>query len=182
MLQHPYVRLPAARRPVALGVAFLGTAALMTFLYFQGEPLRTSPGTSSGIVDYELALTAERVNDIKDLWEGKIETARKQIWYDFPFLVFYPVFLSLACALLSENRFEVMPRQGVFLSWAVLACGPLDFVENCALLHMLTHTPTDLLAGLAGGFAAVKFLLVAAAMMYIIGVGIGTAVETIQGR
>lgn len=164
--QHPFTWVPAAHRPLLLGIAFLATVAFGFLLARQGKPLNTA--LPRAIIAYEFAWTAERVNEIKHIWRGAIDVAQRQIRLDFVFLLLYPVLLSLACAMLSDCRFAAMAPVGIFISWAVLAAAPLDAVENWALLHMLDHSPTDLLARLAGYCAGLKFALVFSAVGYLI--------------
>ena len=72
-----------------------------------------------------------------------------------------------------------MAALGFFLSWAMLAAGPLDAVENWALLRMLKLGASEPLAQLAGWCAGGKFLLAYAGLGYIVLQGVGVLVGKI---
>jgi hypothetical protein len=166
-MSHAFTRLPAPARVPALAVLAVLTIAYSLALNAQGKPLRERvPG---GIVAYELAWSAERAGEILEAWRPVREVARRQLVLDFGFLVLYPLALSLACALLSQaSPGGGVAAAGAFLSRAVLLAGPLDAVENLALLRMLGAGPGDAPARLAAVCAGVKFLLVFCAFAYLL--------------
>lgn len=164
---HAFSWLPSPYRWALLAILFAGTVVFAVKLAAQGKPLTTS-AAPNGIISYEFAWNRGRAELILGSWSSLKDTAKQQLLLDFGFLVVYPLLLSLACAMLAESPFNSMAVAGVFISWAMLAAGPLDAVENFALLRMLDQGASGLLARLAGWCAGVKFLLVYSSIGYIV--------------
>jgi len=83
-------------------------------------------------------------------------------------LLIYPLVFSLACVMLSDAAIDWKHTVGIGLSWAVLLCMPLDAPENVLILKMLdgaTDKPVPQITSVA---ALMKFILVFAALLYII--------------
>ena len=131
-----------------------------------------------GIIAYELAGTAERVDTILEAWgsEGRA-VARRNLILDFAFLFTYGLFLFLAGRALGET----LPKPAAFsrflshgahgCAWAGAAAAALDALENTALLVMLGRGGSTLLSAMAYTAAALKFLLVLPAFAFVLGVG-----------
>jgi hypothetical protein len=147
-----------------------GTLVFMFWLARQGVSL-TNTTAPEGVVSFEFAGTAERAEEIIGSWAGQMPTAKAQIWIDFGFLIFYPLWFSLACAMLSKATGNPMPTVGAFISWAVLLALPLDLTEDVGLLWMLYVRPGTIPAQVSFWCAGVKFVLVFAAMGYLVLVG-----------
>jgi hypothetical protein len=165
-MPHAFSLMPPPYRRVLLAVCLAGSAGLMLVLTLQGMPLR-SRAAPLGVVSFELAWTQDRAEQILESWRGLERTAERQLLIDFGFLIVYPILLSLGCAMLSETAAKPLPAAGVCISWAVLAAGPLDALENIALLQILRHEATAALAQTAAGCASLKFLAVFSALGYI---------------
>lgn len=146
------------RRHVLCASGFL-TFGMMVVLIVQGRSLTTG-AAPCGIVSLELAGSTVNAEAILRSWSSIVETAQWQIVLDFPFLVFYSVFLSFLTALLSRGRQTVLTTFGAGFSWAVLAAAPLDATENLAMLGMLSHGPSPVLVKLATFCAIPKFALI----------------------
>jgi hypothetical protein len=144
-MQHAFVWIPSPYRWVLLAMLLIGTVVVAIKLTAQGKLLRTS-AAPQGILSYQFAWSRDRVEHIISSWHSRTDTARQQLRLDFGFLVIYPLLLSLACAMLAESSYNSMAAVGVFLSWAMLAAGPLDAVENWALLRMLKLGASEPLA------------------------------------
>ena len=170
---HPFSWLPDFLRTPLLVVLVAGSVAFSVWLAEQGRSLR-GPAAPYGVASFEFAWSRENAAEMIDDWRPVLEIARRQVQIDFGFLVFYPLATSLACAMLAESRFNGRPATGVFLSWAVLAAGPLDAAENLALLHQLNHGAADTAARVAACCAGVKFALVLAGFGYLALVGAAT--------
>lgn len=173
-LPPPLSWIAPENRHLALAGFGLGTVVLAVVLAVVGKPLGST--IPQAPLRYQFAWNAKRANEIKEIWKPQIKRAQLQLRIDFAFLVFYPLFFSLACAMLAESRFTSMVEIGIFISWAVLASGPLDAIENWALLRMLSHPATDHLARLAGFCSGIKFLLVFSAAGYLILQGLATTI------
>jgi hypothetical protein len=146
---------------------FLATLSAILLLQLRGldEPLRT-PDTPQGIVGFELAATRTEAARMLAAWRsaGVLEAAKVSLGVDMGFLLAYPFFLRSTVGLLRRRvRAGRLARGGDLLARAVLACIPLDLVENLLLWRMVDGGATAWGAGAAAACAGVKFLLVAAA-------------------
>ncbi len=130
---HAFTWLPSPYRWILLVTLLAGTVAYGVKLKNQGKPL-VNPAAPQGILSYEFAWSSSRAEAILNSWSSQKDVAKRQLWLDFGFLIVYPLLLSLACAMLSESPHNSTAIVGVFISWAVLASGPLDAVENFVLL------------------------------------------------
>jgi len=178
-MQHPFTWLPGLYQWVLLAIFCTGTAVFAIMLTAQGKPLRTS-AAPHGILAYEFAWNRDRAEQILGSWISLKDTAQQQLLLDFGFLILYPLLLSLACAMLAESALNSMAIVGGFISWAMLVAGPLDAVENFALLRMLDVGASGGLARLAGWCAGVKFLLVYSGLGYIVLQGLGVLIERMR--
>lgn len=153
------------------GWLFFATLSMVLFLQLRGlgVPLVT-PETPWGIVSYELAFTTERAQRILDVWRsaGALEAARVHLGVDGGFLLAYPLFFWSSVRLLrradgSRADGSRVDQLGHTVGLAVLACIPLDALENVLLWRMIGTGATATSAALAGVAATLKFLLVLAA-------------------
>lgn len=155
-----------------LGWLFFATLSLILLLQLRGIDAPLAAVTPGGIVAFELAFTTQRAQEILALWQsaGVTESARVSLGVDVGFLLVYPWFFRWSVALLRRPRFSepgtTFDRVGAALGAAVLACTPLDALENWCLWRMIETGPTTTLAALAGVAAVLKFLLVLAATLW----------------
>lgn len=179
-MTHAFEWLAGGQRWLWLGILFVAMSGLGTALKIQGRPLERA---GASILEYELAWNREGAARVLDRWNTPElrETARKQLLLDFPFLLVYPLFFSLACGMLSGAPGNRMAMVGVFLSWAVLAALPLDAAENLALLRTLSSHPSQTLARLATLAAGAKFTLVYAGLGYLVLEGLGVIGRKLLG-
>ena len=180
-MAHAFAWLDPGYRWIVLGVFVVATVACGAVLTAQGQQL-TNGAAPQGIVSYEFGWSAERTKQILDSWKSAIRPAKIQLWLDFLFLALYPPTLSLCCAMLSESRFNSMAAVGVFLSWAVLAAGPIDATENVALLRMLEHGAASTPSRIAAWCAGLKFMLVYSCLGYLALQGLAVAVNKLRGE
>lgn len=149
-----------------LGWLFWATLSLILLLQLRGigAPLEMA-GAKWGIVSYELAFTADRAREILTLWKnaGVLESARVSLGVDGAFLVAYPMLFFTSIRLLRDyvmRKTDPLGAMARVLSLSMLACIPLDALENVLLWHMIDTGTTDAGALLAGIAASTKFLLV----------------------
>jgi hypothetical protein len=109
------------------------------------------------------------------------EVARKQVWLDFAFLVLYPLAISLACALLGDYLGGKAGLVGLMAAWAVLIAGPLDAVENLAILTMLGNGVSAPWPQLSTICAALKFTLALGGIGYVALAGAGVLICRLYG-
>lgn len=149
------------------GWLFFATLSLVLLLQLRGldAPL-VSPDVPWGIVSYELAFTTVRAQTILDAWKsmGALEAAKVSLGVDGAFLIAYPLFLWSSVRLLRRANASRFDRIGGFTEMAVLACIPLDALENVLLWLMIDNGASTLPAALAGVAASIKFLLVLLAL------------------
>lgn len=172
-MTHPFAWVSSPYRWPLYAILLVGTLLFAFKLTSQGKPLRTS-AAPEGILSYEFAWSKTKAEAILASWDSLKETARQQLLIDFGFLVFYPLTLSLACAMLAGSAFNKMAVVGFFISWAVLLAGLLDATENLSLLRMLDTGGSEFLARLAGFCAGVKFALVYSSLGYLVLQGLAT--------
>lgn len=164
-VEHPFSGLD--HRALWLAGSWLATVVLMAILSIQGGRLAT-PQAPRGILSLEFAWNGPTAERMIASWPGPLrERAKRQIWIDFAFLAVYPLAFSLSCARMSESLPDTLAPVGVFVAWAVLLAGPLDLVENVAMLRMLASGASDALARLAAWCAGIKFTLICAAVGYL---------------
>jgi hypothetical protein len=170
----PLSRLSPRQRRRALwlligGVAVFGGAQL--------PELQTMSSHGTSILDFEFVRTTARASRILSDWgaDGR-SAARTSLWFDYPFLVSYALLYSLACGALAERAKRAgkagWATLGVVLSWASLAAGLFDALENAALLRILGGHLGQPYPAVASASAAGKFVLSAATLVYIVVAGL----------
>jgi hypothetical protein len=125
-----------------------------------------------GIVPFELTGGQDRADEILAEWgEDGQDAARESLWIDFGFLLAYGAFLTLALAAVRDLARERGWRRLAAIGGVVVSFGALvaafDAVENICLLLTLDGAGAafPLLATI---FAACKFILLAAAIAYLL--------------
>lgn len=143
--------------------AFFATLSLILMLQLRAldSDLRLEQ-TPLGIVGYELAWSADRANEMLTVWRRNdvTETARVSLGIDFVFLLAYPLMFFTGARLLARDPQHAFDRVGRLLAFVVLACIPLDALENVLLWRMITNGATDWPMHLATIAASAKFLVV----------------------
>ncbi|MCB1896765.1 MAG: hypothetical protein H6945_15360 [Zoogloeaceae bacterium] len=130
-----------------------------------------------GILALEFAWSGERASAILASWHGLEDQVRSQTLWDYLFLLCYPPALALACAMLCGADGNPVAMIGTFVAWAVLAATPLDAIENLAMMAMVSHGASEVLAKLAGWCAGLKFTVLLAAVGYLLTAGAATFVR-----
>lgn len=151
---------------------FLATLSLVLLIQLRlADSALTSPETPWGIVGFELAFTQLRAAEILSAWSlmGVTENARVSLGVDVAFLLAYPFMCRELVLLLCRNDSSHFHRMGARLAIAVLACIPLDALENALLWHMLNAGASTPLALMAGVAASSKFLLVFVTAAWCVG-------------
>lgn len=140
--------------------------------YFMPLEKKFKSGMSNyGIVDFELAFTSLRAEEILSLWNEEQRTeARKSLYVDFFFIISYVTALVSLGLLVSYNLHPSFQPVGFYLSLLPVAAGLFNVLENILLLRTLA-LPDDISDGVVfatGLFALMKFILVGIAVFYII--------------
>ena len=154
------------------GLIASGIATVVLLLAMSPADKRMQDTGGPGIVPFELTGGQDRADEILAEWgeEGQ-DAARESLWIDFGFLLAYGAFLTLALAAIRDLARERGWRRlatigGVVVSFGALVAG-FDALENVCLLLTLDGAGAafPLLATI---FAACKFVLLAAAIAYLL--------------
>lgn len=167
-MRPPFANMSAVRRKRAL---WLLAAAWLVFGLAALPSLNTMSDHGTGVIELELMRTTEKAQQVlSDYGPHGRSAARTSLWLDYPYLVAYALFLSLACGAISERARrlgrERWAAAGAALAWAALAAGLFDAIENAALLRVLAGHAEQPYPGLAYTCAVLKFLLITAALLY----------------
>jgi hypothetical protein len=159
------------KRRTALWLLGPATLVLLVVLAVIDQRLQDTGGP--GIIDFELAATEDRADEIKGEWgpDGR-DRARLSLIVDYPYLVAYGAFLTLAVAATRD-----LARGWEWRRWAAfggaIATFPVlgalfDAVENANLLLVLDDRGAGAAPLLATVFAGGKFLLTGVALLYVL--------------
>jgi hypothetical protein len=126
-----------------------------------------------GIIEFELARTSEQASEYYgELGESGRDAAEDSLYLDYPYLILYGLFYASACLVVAaraaERGMSRLASWGRPLMWGSLAGAACDAAENLALLRVLDGHTDQPWPGLAFIFASAKFLLLAAATIYIV--------------
>jgi hypothetical protein len=155
---------------------FLLGATLLFFLLLriQGDELRQSYA-EQGIVSLEFAYSAEKTSTVLAGWkaDGLVPTANINILIDFLFIPFYAMLFYTLTGSISVRLTGKASTLGVLLAFFSLIAGLCDVIENIFMLISIHGFYNDLTTMVTAGFAGIKFLLLALALLYIIVLGLG---------
>ena len=147
---------------------FIGAAAAMLALMGMDKVLQGG-NISFGIISFELAGNLEISTKIIQEWSDRnlIPLAAFSLGFDYLYLVFYTIFLSLWTSFLAESFYK-KPEQmfAKFIIGIFIIAGILDAIENYALLNLLGTKPTEEWSVLAFYAASVKFGLIGLGILY----------------
>lgn len=140
--------------------------------YFVPLDKKLKSGMSNyGIVDFELAFTSLRAEEILSLWnEEQRKEATRSLYIDFFFIISYVATLVSLGLLVSYNLQPSFHQVGFYLSLLPIIAGLFDVLENIMLLRILA-SPDDISDGVVlatGLFALLKFILIGITVFYII--------------
>jgi len=164
---HPFQRWPRRRRRQALA-AVVVVSLVITVLAAVAAPLPTG----ATIVDFELAGSVERTEEILAVWraEGVIGDAKAIQVFDLIYPLIYAAALAGGCVAGSAAWARAgRPRLaavGVALAWVATAAAGFDYVENLALGISLWGEPASPWPQLAFAAAVLKFAAIALALLY----------------
>lgn len=155
------------------GLITSGIATLIFLLAMSPAENRMQETGGPGMVPFELTGGQDRADEILSEWgeEGQ-DAARESLWIDFGFLLAYGTFLTLALLAVRDLARERSRRRLAAIGGIVVSFGALgaafDALENICLLLTLADAGAALPL-LATIFAACKFLLLVAAIAYLLG-------------
>lgn len=152
---------------IYLLLSLAGLIAIFLWMRNQGAPLKTAL-TPMGILDLEFAWTQEKTESVMLAWRNVLDTARMNIYIDFLFLIAYTAFLSLGCTFFAAKTTGKWSAFGNKLSKTVILAGVFDVAENALMLTSLQGTPNNMTSMITATFAALKFAIAAAAVLYLL--------------
>lgn len=154
------------------GLIASGIATLALLLAMSPAEDRMKATGGPGMVPFELTGGQDRAEEILSEWgEDGQDAARESLMIDFGFLLAYGIFLTLALAAVRDLARERDWRRLAAIGGVVVSFGALgaafDALENACLLLTLEGAGAafPLLATI---FAGCKFILVAAAIAYLL--------------
>jgi hypothetical protein len=129
------------------------------------------------IIEFEFAASEERAAEIVSEWGDRgSDAAKRSLWIDYPYIVFYGTFLVLAAAatrdLAGRRGWRRMAAFGMAAVPFAAAAAAFDAIEDVGLLLAVDGEGGDLAPGLAAVCASLKFALLAAVIAYLL-VGLG---------
>ena len=135
-----------------------------------------------GILEFELARTSEKASELYgELGQTGRDGATESLYLDYPFLVLYGFLYAFACLVVAaragERGISGVAEWGRSLAVAGLLAAACDAIENLALLRVADGHTDQPWPGIAFTFAAAKFLLTAAVLVYVI-VGFARTLRT----
>lgn len=149
-----------------LGWSAVATLAYAAVMLVAERGMRKTGGP--GIIGFELAGNAERVQEIVAVWgaDGR-RWARWSLWLDFGYMLTYGTW-----ALLLIER--VRTRNGHPILLRLLPVGAVagDAIEGVALLKALDGVDVDTNARRARSAALTKFILLAVGLAYTVIAGV----------
>ena len=168
----PFDNLSNSARKRVIVITLVMSAILLVALRTLDTPLRNNTAPR-GIVSFELAQNYNASKQILDSWsaEAKVNAALS-LGLDFLFLIIYAFFISFSCiqvgAALKDDH-SIFLSVAVVLAWAQFLAAILDAIENLALIQLLLNSSRKWLPYLAHWCAIVKFSIVAAGLIFILG-------------
>src|SRR4051812_29996651 len=168
--RHPFETWPRKRRRLAL-ILITVAAVLPTLLGAITKPLHED-ATGESIVDFELAGSVDRANDILDAWEHEdvIDDAKAIQVFDLVYPLIYSFALAGLCVAAAgawRRRGQVgWGRIGIAMAWVAFAAAAFDYLENVGLMISLWDEPHSPWPQISKAAAIVKFALIYAALAY----------------
>ena len=149
-----------------LSVSAIAVLLMIILMRVQGSSLKTT-GSPRAIIDLEFADTSQRLQELILHWD--ITVVKMNIWLDFLFIVTYVLFLSIAAEFSAIKWGEgLMQKIGFWLARIAYVAGMLDIAENLLMLQSVTGNFTPGSLQLTYYCAAVKFILAACVILYLL--------------
>jgi hypothetical protein len=170
-LRHPLQHWPRSRRRLALVCVALA-ALLPTVLGAVVKPLHEGEAGGESIIDFELAGSVERTDEILTTWraEGVLDEAKAIQVFDLLYPLVYAAALAGGCiAAAGAWRRAGRPRlaaAGIAMAWVAFAAAGFDYVENLGLGISLWGDPASPWPQVALVAALLKFAGIYSALLY----------------
>lgn len=168
----------------ALWVLGIVTLALFAVLY--ALDVRMQDAGNAGIVDFELAGSRDRAQELLADWgsDGR-DAAKASLWLDYLYLTAYGLFLWQAVLAVRDGALRRgwarAARPGRVVALLPLAAAAFDAVEDAFLLLALGGGGGEAAPLLGTVFASLKFACLAVALVYLLGLLAGFGVARLRG-
>lgn len=169
-LRHPFERWPPGHRRVLLIVVSIA-ALLPTVLGAVVKPLHEDV-TGEGIIDFELAGSVDRAEEILAAWEAEdvIDDAKAIQVFDFVYPVIYAFALAGGCIAAAgawrRRGNDRMAKLGIAMAWVAFAAAGFDYIENIGLDVSLWDGPATPWPQIAMVAALAKFACIWGSLLY----------------
>jgi hypothetical protein len=167
---HPFERWPTQRRRLAL-ICVTVAAVLPAVLGAVIKPLHEDV-TGESIVDFELAGSVDRANDILAAWEAEdvVGDAKAIQIFDLVYPLMYSFALAGLCVAAAgawRGRGQAgWARVGIAMAWVAFAAAAFDYLENVGLMVSLWDEPASPWPQISKAAAIVKFTGIYASLAY----------------
>jgi hypothetical protein len=142
------------------------------------QPLHEGDPGGESIVDFELAGSVQRADEILSTWraEGVLDDAKAIQVFDLLYPLIYAGALAGGCVAAAGAWARAgRPRiaaAGIAMAWVAFAAAGFDYVENLALDISLWNEPASPWPQLALGAAVLKFGAIWLALLFALSGGI----------
>ena len=169
-MTHPFEKIPAKNRKYIYWPMLVLTVVLSATLTILGNDLKDAKDEQGrqvsprGILSFELIQDEAEASRMLRYWgESRKVSAAFNLELDYLFIFAYANTIAFGCVwiacALRERSFVRLAAAGIAIAWLQWLAGILDAVENAALIKILFHGPTDLLADISRYCAIPKFIL-----------------------
>jgi hypothetical protein len=172
-LRHPLQRWPRRRRGLALACV-AAVAILPIPAGAIAKPLHEDEPGGESIIDFELAGSVERTNEILETWraEGVIDEAKTIQIVDLAYPLIYAAALAGGCLAAAGAWGRAgWPRAGslgIAMAWVALIAAGFDYLENLGLGISLWDAPAAPWPQVALIAAVGKFAGIFASLLYAV--------------
>jgi hypothetical protein len=138
------------------------------------HPLHENEAGGESIVDFELAGSVDRANEILATWraEGVLDDAKRIQIFDLIYPLIYAAALAGGClaaaAAWGRAGRARLAAAGVAMAWVASAAAGFDYVENLALGVSLWDEPASPWPQIAYGAAVLKFAAIYSSLLYAV--------------
>jgi hypothetical protein len=176
-VKHPLQRWPVKRRRFLL-VCVAIAALLPIVLGSVVHPLHEDEPGGESIVDFELAGSVDRADEILAKWraEGVVDDAKRIQVFDLIYPLIYAAALAGGCLAAAgawgragRTRLAIA---GIAMAWVATAAAGFDYVENLGLGVSLWDEPATPWPQLAYVAAVLKFAAIYSSLAYALSGGI----------
>ena len=144
------------------------------------KPLKEDEPGGASIVDFELAGSVERADEILATWsaQGVTDDAKAIQTFDLLYPLIYAAALAGGCVAAAgawgRARRPRLASAGLAIAWVAFAAAGFDYVENLGLGISLWDEPASPWPQLAFAAAVLKFTAIAVALLYSLSGAVAT--------